>query len=71
MIRIVLLLLLKLVTLGGSIATTAAVLGLFFFKETLGPQVVPLAVGGIAAIIIGEAGAWLLGRFAAADAPDA
>lgn len=64
------LLLLKLITLGGSIATTAAVLGLFAFKDTLGPHVVPLAMGGIVAIIIGETGAWLIAHAKDSDRPE-
>lgn len=62
----IVLLILKLVTLGGSLATTAGLVGLFAFRDVLGPHLVALWVGGFAAIALGEGGAWLLGRHAAA-----
>lgn len=67
-------LMLKLVTLAGSLATTAGFVGLFAFRDVLGPHLVALWVGGFAAIALGEGGAWLLGRRAAATldrTPDA
>ncbi|MFJ7440118.1 hypothetical protein ACIQW5_20915 [Methylorubrum thiocyanatum] len=65
---LIVLLMLKLVTLAGSLATTAGLVGLFAFRDVLGPHLVALWVGGFAAIALGEGGAWLLGRRAAATA---
>lgn len=57
--------LLKLVTLAGSIALTAGFLGLFAFKDTLGPHLTALWLGGLLAVAVGEGGAWWIGRRAA------
>lgn len=54
--------LLKLVTLTGSIALTAGFVGLFAFKDTLGPHLAVLWLGGLIAVAAGEGGAWLIGR---------
>lgn len=57
--------LLKLLTLAGSIALTAGFVGLFAFKDTLGPHLVALWLGGFLAVAAGEGGAWWIGRRAA------
>lgn len=62
------LLFLKLITLAGSLATTAGFVGLFAFRDVLGPHLVTLWVGGFAAIVLGEGGAWLVGRHVAGAA---
>ncbi|GLK54933.1 hypothetical protein JOD31_002093 [Methylopila capsulata] len=60
------LLALKLVSLAGSIATTAGFVGLFAFKDLLGPHVATLLIGGFLAIAVGEGAAWLVARNAKA-----
>ncbi|CAO4163026.1 hypothetical protein [Methylorubrum aminovorans] len=56
---------LKLLTLAGSIALTAGFVGLFAFKDTLGPHLTTLWLGGLLAVAVGEGGVWLVGRRAA------
>ncbi|CAA2100604.1 MULTISPECIES: hypothetical protein [Methylobacterium] len=53
---------LKILTLAGSTATTIGLVGLFAFRDTLGPHLVPLWVGGFLAIALGEGGTWLIAR---------
>ena len=57
--------LLKLLTLAGSIALTAGFVGFFAFKDTLGPHLAALWLGGFLAVAAGEGGAWWIGRHAA------
>ncbi len=60
------LLITKLVTLAGSLAITAGLVGLFTFREILEPYLIVLWVGGFLAIAVGEGGAWLIAQREAA-----
>lgn len=59
---IVAMLALKLVSLAGALATTTAFIGLFAFRELLGPHIVWLFTAGFIALAIGEGGSWLLAK---------
>ncbi|MFD1332323.1 hypothetical protein ACFQ4O_09970 [Methylopila musalis] len=61
----------KLLTLSGSIATTAWLVSFFAFEDALGAHRWTLFVGGFAAIAAGELGAWLIARQAGGRQPAA
>lgn len=51
---------LKLLSLAGALALTTVFIGLFAFREILGPHLPLLLAGGLIALAIGECGSWWL-----------
>lgn len=53
---------LKLLSLAGALALITGFIGLFAFRELLGPHLLLLLAGGVLAVAIGEGGSWWLAK---------